>query len=63
MLYKSPFTDEIVINSRREAYQAVTQFCNHCKKDAVAQFYCSGADSAICGAIQDRIAKDWSKNG
>ncbi len=51
--YKSPFTSDIIINSRQEAYQIIMSFCNNCKKGAIEQYHCSGRDSAICDTIQN----------
>lgn len=61
MKYKSPFTKEITINNPKEAKDVVMKFCDHCVKDAIGQFHCSGADTLLCQNVKNQIIKDWSK--
>lgn len=62
MKYKSPMTSEITVTSRQEAYTVIMHFCDYCKKGGIEQYHCSGRDSAMCDAIQEQIAADWSNH-
>lgn len=60
MKYKSPFTEEITINNKKEARGVIMGFCDYCLKDAVGRFHCSWADSEKCQEVKQQIVKDFS---
>ena len=60
MVYESPFTEPIEINTPKEARDAIFQMCTwYCKKDAISQYHCSGRDAAICNELKEKIANDF----
>ncbi len=61
MIYQSPFTEKIEVNTPKEARNAIFQMCTgYCKKDAISKFHCSCHDAALCNAVKDKIINDFS---
>lgn len=59
-VYKSHFTSEIIVNTKKEAADAYMSFCSYCNKDGIAQFHCSGADAEKCQKVMQKILNDFS---
>ena len=60
MIYKSPFTRDVEVNTKEEARKAILQMCaQYCNKDAIGKLHCSGRDAALCNAVKNKIAEDF----
>ena len=60
-IYKSSFTEEIIIDTPQEAYNILTHFCDYCQKDSIGRFHCPYVDAKECEATKNEIKKDWLK--
>lgn len=59
MVYKTKFTKNIEINSKKDAYYVILHFCDNCLKSASSRFHCPYCDSIICDKEKEKIVTDF----